>query len=226
MQAPPQLQPQHPHQQHAAAPAAPSRHGGDRHALTQRPTLPAPSWAKHADSWAPWAPPDAQSTAVISGTSAAQGSALQQGCSKVLNVDVSLGTAANGGAGAAAYLQLSAEGAPDSGSLVLRAESVDAAIARLPSASTTVIALQAAWARAAGLRSEAVAAVSAGGSEAAAELAPVMALLMRRLAAKAGSVLAADDDDDLFYSGGRQRTAFLKSLVSAALGWLVGWLIL
>jgi hypothetical protein len=163
---------------------------------------------------------------VISGTSAAQGSALQQGCSKVLGVDVSLGTAANGGAGAAAYLQLSAEGAPDSGSLVLRAESVDAAIARLPSASTTVIALQAAWARAAGLRSEAVAAASAGGSEAAAELAPVMALLMRRLAAKAGSVLAADDDDDLFYSGGRQRTAFLKSLVSAALGWLVGWLIL
>lgn len=210
--APAAAQPPPPQQQQAAAPST-SRHGGDRHATTPKPTVPAPAWTKQAVSWVlPASQPD--SAVLPSAEAAAQGGAVQQACSKVVGQGVSLGATHGGGAGS---LHLPLSPAQPEGSLKLTAAAVDAAIARLPPGGGTVLALQAAWLRAGE--------VLAGAEGQRPEVAAVMRLWQARLAKKAAGVLATDEDDDLFFAGGKHRSAFLSALVSLlspARGWRGG----
>lgn len=197
------------HQPQGAAPAAaaaPRAPGVDKYAATARPSSPAPAWTKAAASWTvPAAPPD--HAILPSAAAAAQGSPVQQACSTVLGQAVALGTAPGGGGGAVHLLLVPA--AQPAGALKLTAAAVDTAVGRIPPGSSLVLALQAAWLRAA----EALAAPEG----AAAEVAAVLRLWQARLAHKAAQALATDEDDDLFFAGGRQRGAFLQALVRAGL---------
>lgn len=193
------------HQQQAvgAAPpaAAAALPGGEKYATTPKPSSPAPSWTKAADSWT--APASLPDHAILpSAAAAAQGSPVQQACSKVLGQEVTLGTAPGGGAVVHLLLVPAAQPA---GALKLTASAVDGAIARIAPGNSLVLALQGAWLRAA----EALAAAAAPPEEAAA----VLRLWQARLAHKAADALATDEDDDLFFAGGRQRGAFQQALV-------------
>lgn len=212
---PPAAQQQAQALQHAgAAPAAADVAGSpraDKYATTPRPISPAPSWTKAADSWTvPASPPD--HAILPSAAAAAEGSPVQQACSKVLGQTVTLGTAPGGGA--AVHLLL-APAAQPAGALKLTASAVDTAIGRIPSGNSLVLALQGAWLRAA----EALAAATAAPEEAAA----VLHLWQVRLAHKAAEALATDEDDDLFFAGGRQRGAFQQALVRGVGGCWERW---
>jgi len=195
--------PQQPQQQQAAV-ASPraAAAGANKYATTPRPTSPAPSWTKAADSWTVPASPPAYAI-LPSAAAAAEGSPVQQACSKVLGQTVTLGTAPGGGA--AVHLLL-APVAGQAGGPRRTARGVDPAIGRTPAGNSLVLALQGAWLRAA----EALAAAEAPPEEAAA----VLRLWQARLAHKAAEALATDEDDDLFFAGGRQRGAFQQALVS------------
>lgn len=174
----------------------------DRHAVTSKPSTPAPTWTKAADSWTlprGAQPPD--SALLPSVDAAAQGGAVQQACSKVAGQTVTLG------AGGAAGMHLTLTPAEPAGSLRLSASAVDAAVARLPAGTNLVLSLQAAW-----LRGAEVLAAPEG---AAPGVAAVVALWQARLAKRAAGVLSSDDDDDLFFAGGKHRSAFMQALVGS-----------
>ena len=203
MQPPPQQQQQQQAQQAAAA----GGQRGDKHAMTRKPAGPPPAWTKNADSWA--APTPAPDHALLpSAEAAAKGSPLQQAVSAVLGQEASLGTSPSGPPGAVHLLLVPATPGEPGGALKLTSTAADQALARIPPGSSLVLALQAAWLRAA----EAAAAPGAGEAPG---VRAALGLLQARAAAKAAAALAADEDDDLFFTGGRQRGAFYQALVRA-----------
>lgn len=200
-QAPAQQQQQ---QQYAPAPAtAPRQPRADKHAATPRPSGPPPAWTKQAESWVPTTALGYQNI-LLGAAAVVQGGTVQAACTQVLGQTVAL-DASPGGGGGAVHILLVPE--PPAG-LKLTATAIDGALARIPPGSSLVLALQAAW-----LRAAEVLAADKG-----VEVTAVMQLWQARLAAKAAHALASDDEDDLFFAEGRQRGTFLQALVR----WLGG----